>query len=116
MALGRRRAVDWRHRGLPGAGRLAHPRRVQHHRDAVDEVLSAGAACLTCELLRRLDHGDASLWDSIHRTKYWDLVHSFDSSLLGWLVLIARRHIEAVADLTDEEAAELGPLVRDVSR
>jgi diadenosine tetraphosphate (Ap4A) HIT family hydrolase len=43
-------------------------------------------------------------------------VHSFDTSLLGWLVLIARRHIEAVADLTDDEAAPLGPLVRDVSR
>jgi diadenosine tetraphosphate (Ap4A) HIT family hydrolase len=43
-------------------------------------------------------------------------VHSFDASLLAWLVLIARRHIEAVADLTDDEAASLGPLVRDVSR
>jgi diadenosine tetraphosphate (Ap4A) HIT family hydrolase len=31
-------------------------------------------------------------------------------------VLAARRHLTSVADLSDDEAAELGVLVRDVSR
>lgn len=34
----------------------------------------------------------------------------------GWLVLVVRRHTTAVAELTDEEAAELGPLIKEVSR
>jgi diadenosine tetraphosphate (Ap4A) HIT family hydrolase len=65
-------------------------------------------------MLRR-DRGEVPLWDAIVRTEHWDLVHSFDASLLGWLVLIARRHIESMADLTDDEAASLGTLARDVS-
>ena len=73
-------------------------------------------ACTTCELLARRDAGDAPAWDAIVRTDNWDLVHAFDSALEGWLVLVARRHIAAVADLTDDEAAELGPLVRAASR
>ena len=33
----------------------------------------------------------------------------------GWLVLVARRHVVAIDELTDEEAAELGVLLRPVS-
>jgi diadenosine tetraphosphate (Ap4A) HIT family hydrolase len=73
-------------------------------------------ACQTCELLQRRDRGEAPPWDSILRTGHWDLIHSYDSSLLGWLVLILRRHVESVADLTDAEASALGHLARDVSR
>ena len=50
-----------------------------------------------------------------HRSEGWDVVHSYDSSLEGWLVLVVRRHITAVADLTDAEARELGPLIKGVS-
>lgn len=35
--------------------------------------------------------------------------------MLGWTVLVVRRHVAAVADLTDDEEAELGPLVLNVS-
>lgn len=71
--------------------------------------------CQTCELIARRDAGIAPLWDCIHRTAYWDIVHSYNTALPGWLVLVARRHIEAVDELTDEEAAELGILLRLVS-
>lgn len=71
--------------------------------------------CQTCELVARRDAGIAPLWDSIHRTQYWDVVHSYNTALPGWLVLVARRHIEAIDELTDEEAAELGVLLRRVS-
>ncbi len=43
------------------------------------------------------------------------MVHAYDTALLGWLVLVCRRHVEAVHELTDEEAAELGTLLRRVS-
>lgn len=58
---------------------------------------------------------DAPLWDNIARTDHWDLVHSYNASIEGWLVLITRNHRDAIADLTDHEAAELGPLTRAVS-
>ena len=73
-------------------------------------------ACATCALLARRDAGDAPDWDAIQRTPAWDVVHAFDTALPGWLVLVARRHITAVADLDDAEAAVLGPLVAAVSR
>jgi diadenosine tetraphosphate (Ap4A) HIT family hydrolase len=66
-------------------------------------------------LVARRDAGDAPLWDRIVRTEHWDVVHAFGTSLEGWLVLVVRRHITAVADLTDAEAAELGPLIKRVS-
>jgi len=39
---------------------------------------------------------------------YWRVAHAFDTALPGWLVLVPRRHVTAVADLTDAESAGLG--------
>ena len=78
-------------------------------------TMTNATPCLTCDLIRRRDQGEAPLWDSIHRTAHWDVVHSYNTSLPGWLVLVARRHIEAIDELTDEEAAELGVLLRRTS-
>ena len=44
--------------------------------------------CMSCRLVRRRDSGAAPPWDNIYRSAYWDLVHAYNSSLLGWLVLI----------------------------
>lgn len=71
--------------------------------------------CATCELLRARDAGDRPLWDNIYRTAYWDVVHCNSTSLPGWMVLVVRRHIAAIADLTEAEAIELGRLQRFVS-
>lgn len=72
-------------------------------------------ACKTCEMIAARDAGTAPLWDCIYRTQFWDVVHSYNTSLPGWLVLVARRHIAAIAELTPEEAVELGPLLQRVS-
>ena len=72
-------------------------------------------SCYTCELTARRDRGDAPLWDSIYRTAHWDVVHSYNTSLPGWLVLITRRHIAAIDEMTEAEAVELGRLIRQVS-
>jgi diadenosine tetraphosphate (Ap4A) HIT family hydrolase len=42
-------------------------------------------------------------------------VHSYNTALPGWLVLVARRHVEAIDELTDDEAVELGRLIRRAS-
>ena len=71
--------------------------------------------CQTCELVARRDQAEAPPWDAIYRSQYWDVVHSFNTSLEGWLVLVARRHMAAVDEMSDEEAVELGRLIRRVS-
>ena len=74
--------------------------------------MTADTPCHTCQLIAARDAGDAPPWDSIHRTPHWDVVHGFHTSLPGWLVLVARRHVAAIDELTDEESAELGVLLR----
>lgn len=73
------------------------------------------AHCYTCELVARRDAGQAPLWDAILRAQHWDVVHSYNTSLRGWLVLVARRHMAAIAEMTEAEAVELGSLIRRVS-
>jgi diadenosine tetraphosphate (Ap4A) HIT family hydrolase len=72
-------------------------------------------SCKTCELVERRDKGNAPLWDRILRTPFWDVVHSYNTALPGWLVLVARRHVGAIDELTTEEAVELGTLIQCVS-
>ena len=72
--------------------------------------------CHSCERIVVRDQGDAPPWDSIYRSDYWDLVHAYNTSWLGWLVLVLCRHAEAIADLTPGEARELGVLLQQVSQ
>jgi len=71
--------------------------------------------CQTCQLLADRDAGTRPLWDNIYCTKYWDVVHCNSTSLPGWMVLVVRRHINAIAEMTEAEAIELGQLQRNVS-
>ena len=71
--------------------------------------------CKSCELISRRNQGTAPLWDCIYRTSLWDVAHCYETSLPGWLVLIVRRHIESLDELTDVEAVELGRLIRRTS-
>ncbi|MFD7732741.1 HIT family protein [Kitasatospora phosalacinea] len=40
--------------------------------------------------------------------EHWRVVHAVDCALPGWLVLLPRRHLESMAELSDVEAASLG--------
>ena len=71
--------------------------------------------CITCELVAKRDDGTAPLWDCIQRTQFWDIAHCNATTIPGWLVLVARRHIEAIDELTHDEALELGVLLHQVS-
>jgi diadenosine tetraphosphate (Ap4A) HIT family hydrolase len=45
----------------------------------------------------------------------WRVAHAFATALPGWLVVVPRRHVTALDELTPEEAAELGPVLRSVT-
>jgi diadenosine tetraphosphate (Ap4A) HIT family hydrolase len=47
-------------------------------------------------------------WERIAFDGHWRVAHSLGVALAGWLVLLPRRHVTAIADLTDQEAATLG--------
>ena len=72
-------------------------------------------ACVSCDLIARRDRNEAPDWDCILRTEYWDIVHCNDTSLPGWLVLVLRRHVSSIADLTENEAIECGALQQQLS-
>ncbi|WP_371782859.1 HIT family protein [Streptosporangium subroseum] len=39
---------------------------------------------------------------------HWRVAHAIGTALPGWLVLLPRRHVTAIADLTNAEASALG--------
>jgi diadenosine tetraphosphate (Ap4A) HIT family hydrolase len=46
----------------------------------------------------------------------WRIAHAVRCALPGWVVMAPARHIVSLADLSPDEAAALGPLLRKVSR
>ena len=72
--------------------------------------------CTTCKLVARRDSKEAPFWDSFYRTDYWDVVHKSVTTLPGWLILVSRRHVGAIDELTTAEAEELGGLIHRTSR
>lgn len=53
--------------------------------------------------------------ERVHLTQHWRLALAFDSSLPGWLVLVPRRHVEGLHELTADEAEGMGTLLRSAS-
>ena len=45
----------------------------------------------------------------------WRVAHAVSSTLPGWLVVLPKRHVTSLAELTPAEAAALGPLLRRLS-
>ncbi len=66
--------------------------------------------CLPCELTAEGDR--LPLRERIHVDGGWRVAHDFNAGLPGWLVVVARRHITSLHELTAEEATALGPLLR----
>lgn len=62
--------------------------------------------CYACRQEARLDA--LPLGERIALDPHWRVAHAFNSALPGWVVLLPRRHVTAVHDLTDAEAATLG--------
>lgn len=64
--------------------------------------------CLTCLNLsgeRRISPGPF-----IYEGTYWMVDHAYPTTHLGWLVILPKRHIEALHELTKEEFQELADI------
>ena len=46
---------------------------------------------------------------------HWRVAHAFGTAQPGWLVVLPRRHVLALDELSHAEAAALGPLLRAVT-
>jgi diadenosine tetraphosphate (Ap4A) HIT family hydrolase len=68
--------------------------------------------CLTCDLTSGRLPLPGGL---IHRSSGWRVEHSVGTLGLGTLIVKPQRHVTDVADLTDEEAAAFGLLLRQAS-
>ncbi|GAA0667794.1 hypothetical protein GCM10010193_19420 [Kitasatospora atroaurantiaca] len=62
--------------------------------------------CYTCDQNADLDA--LPLRERIATDRHWRVAHAFGTAVPGWLVLVPRRHVTSLADLTDAEAADLG--------
>jgi diadenosine tetraphosphate (Ap4A) HIT family hydrolase len=62
--------------------------------------------CYSCTGNADIDR--LSVRERIAVDEHWRVAHSFNSALPGWLVLLPRRHVTTIAELTDAEAASLG--------
>lgn len=68
--------------------------------------------CYSCEHNAATDRPPR---EEIVLTEHWRVVHSFNSSLPGWLVLVPLRHVAAFDELSEAANAELGSLVGRLS-
>jgi diadenosine tetraphosphate (Ap4A) HIT family hydrolase len=51
----------------------------------------------------------------VHEDEYWHVDHAISPPFSkGWLIVKPKRHVESVGDLSAEEAASLGPLLKRV--
>lgn len=69
--------------------------------------------CYTCEATAQVAELGPS--NSIWLTSDWRIAHSFNSALLGWLVVVPRGHVESIHELTATEASQLGEFLRTSS-
>ena len=70
--------------------------------------------CHTCEASAAWP--DLPPRESIVVTDDWRVAVSFNTALAGWLVVVPRRHVTAIHELTPAEMAPFGPMLTDVSR
>jgi diadenosine tetraphosphate (Ap4A) HIT family hydrolase len=68
--------------------------------------MATAADCYTCA--QEAAGRNAPPWERIAADDHWRVAHAFNTAVPGWLVLVPRRHVTALADLTDAEAASLG--------
>src|SRR5262245_15791471 len=72
------------------------------------------AGCYACEQDARFDALPPR--ERVAADDHWRAAHAIETALVGWLVLVPRRHVTTVAGLTDAEAASLGTWQLRLSR
>jgi diadenosine tetraphosphate (Ap4A) HIT family hydrolase len=70
--------------------------------------------CFSCDVLRGTVVPPGGF---IYQDTYWAVSHGMNPiAVPGWLIVAPRRHCEHIAELTAEEMAAFGPLLRQTSR
>lgn len=64
--------------------------------------------CLTCRSVARIER--ISPGPVIYDGNYWIVDHAYPTSHPGWLVIVLKRHAEALHELSREEFQDLGEL------
>ncbi|MFI0469254.1 HIT family protein [Saccharopolyspora sp. 5N102] len=78
----------------------------------MDAWREASGECLACDL----SNGAARLpGGRVHQTESWVVEHCVGPLGVGTLLVKPFRHVLHIAELTDAESAELGPLLRRVA-
>ncbi len=70
--------------------------------------------CKTCNSLsgkKRISPGQ-----QIYSGNYWVIEHAYPTSIKGWLVLVLKRHVETLHELTDSELSEMFVLQSKIIR
>ena len=70
--------------------------------------------CLTCKSNsgeQRISPGS-----TIYEGEYWLVEHAYPVKIVGWIVIVLKRHAEALHELSAEELSELGKLQLLVTR
>lgn len=62
-------------------------------------------SCLSLQGIQRISPGSY-----IYEGLSWVVDHAYPTSLKGWLVIVLKRHVEALHDLTHEEFRELADI------
>jgi diadenosine tetraphosphate (Ap4A) HIT family hydrolase len=63
-------------------------------------------SCRVCRNLAGLERFSPGPW--IYEGKYWRVDHAYPVKVLGWLVVVLKRHTSFLHELTEAEFAELG--------
>lgn len=62
--------------------------------------------CYACS--KEAEFDDLPPRECVAHDQHWRVAHAFNTAVPGWLVLLPRRHVTAVHDLTVAEASALG--------
>jgi diadenosine tetraphosphate (Ap4A) HIT family hydrolase len=68
-------------------------------------------SCLANAGQRRISPGPV-----IYEGEHWKVDHAYPTKLVGWLVLVLKRHAEALHELSAAECAEMGALLGRAAR
>jgi diadenosine tetraphosphate (Ap4A) HIT family hydrolase len=71
-------------------------------------------SCSACQ--RNTERHTYPICENIFEDSYWRVCHAFNTSLPSWLIIVALRHVETLAEITPEEAASLGEITRKTSK
>ena len=90
----------------PGIRRSPVRRRPRAAAGSYDRGVPSRGVCVTCDHDAQPDPVPPR--ERIAGDEHWRVAHAFGVALLGWLVVIPRRHVTTIADLSAAEAATLG--------